>query len=141
MPRIRDSDVVTITLHMRFSQKKCLATTAKAPHGGCQHFGTVPAIFGEIHRTAISYEVQFGRGIQELTDSGGLFHAHFIKRAHTGEESCSVRRTTCCNFIQRIGGVERRHSVPAALLISAKAASGEPFNLAPAHFARQSIVS
>src|ERR1700678_3582691 len=40
--------------------------------------GTGPAIFGEIHRTAISYEVQFGSGIQELTDSRGLFHAHFI---------------------------------------------------------------
>jgi hypothetical protein len=111
-----------------------LATSAKAPHGSCQHFGTGPAILGEIHRASISYEVQFRGCIQEIADNGGIFHAHFIQRAHTGEESGPVRRTTCCKLIQCIGGVEQCHTVPAVLLISATAALGQPFNFAFPHF-------
>ena len=45
--------------------------------------------------TIRSLELQFGSGIEEITDSSGIFHAHFIQRAHTGEESSSARRATC----------------------------------------------
>ncbi len=115
----------------RTDRRGRLATSAKAPNGSCQHCGTGPAIIGEIHRASISYEVQFGGGIQEITDSRGILHAHLIQRAHTCEESCPVRRTTCCKFVQCIGGVEQRHTVPA---ISAKTAlKNRFFNFAFPH--------
>ena len=85
-------------------------------------------------RTLRCYEVPFGSGIQEIEDGRGIFHAHFIQRAHTGEESSSARRATCCKFIQCIGGVEHCHAVPAVMFISTKVALGESLNFAFSHF-------
>jgi hypothetical protein len=105
------------------------------------HQARTSSNFGNSSAPLCCYEVQFGSGIQEITDSRGIFRAHCIHRAYTGEESSSVRRATCCKFIQCIGGVEQCHAVPAVLFTSTKEALGESrnFTFSPFyHFAMQS---